>query len=284
MMRGGEIFERSKKMERTPEKEMKGEGGGLGVWTSIMREDFSKLAEEMRKGFREQSKLMQGGLEELRKEFRDQTNEWRREKEELKREIEEMKERMGKLEGKGKEEGREEERGRREEGRKIIDKVREMERRMEVKEKKERRRNVIIKGIEVKEGGRRERVEKILGEIGAKVEIEEVRRIGGVGEMGRDGEMVLVKLGNEEQKWEVMEKKKRLRGRKERITEDLTWKERRVRWRLGEIARKEQEEGKRVWIKGGMIRIGEKWWRWDEEEEKLKDSNGGIREEGQGEG
>lgn len=33
--------------------------------------------------------------------------------------------------------------------------------------------------------------------------------------------MVWIKLGSEKQKWEIMEKKKELRGRKERIEEDL---------------------------------------------------------------
>lgn len=81
-----------------------------------------------------------------------------------------------------------------------------------------------------------------------------------------------------------MEKKKRLRGRKERILEDLSWKERRVRWKLGEVARREQAVGNRVWVKGGRIRIGELWWRWDEEEEVLKDERGRVKEDVVGEG
>jgi len=40
------------------------------------------------------------------------------------------------------------------------------------------------------------------------VEIGEVKRIGEVKEKGR--EMLLVRLGSEEQQWEVMEKKKNL--------------------------------------------------------------------------
>lgn len=52
--------------------------------------------------------------------------------------------------------------------------------------------------------------------------------------------MLLVRIGNEEQKWEVIKKKKKLEGRRERILEDLSWKERRVRWKLGEIARVEE--------------------------------------------
>jgi len=58
--------------------------------------------------------------------------------------------------------------------------------------------------------------------------------------------MLLVKLGNEEQKREIMGKKRNLKGRKKRIWEDLTWRERKIRYRLGEIARREMAEGKRI--------------------------------------
>lgn len=38
-------------------------------------------------------------------------------------------------------------------------------------------------------------------------------------------------------------------------------------------------KGNRVWIGYGKIKIGEKWWRWMEEEEVLVDEKGAIREE-----
>jgi len=89
--------------------------------------------------------------------------------------------------------------------------------------------------------------------------------------------MLLVKLGNEEQKWNIMGKKKILRGRRERIVEDLTWRERKIRWRLGEIARKEEAAGRRVWVKGRRIGIEGQWWKWDEEDEVLRDEGGKVR-------
>lgn len=82
---------------------------------------------------------------------------------------------------------------------------------------------------------------------------------------------------------EELEKKKKLRGRKERIDMDMTWRERKVRWKLGEIARKVESGGIRTWVGNGRIRIGEKWWRWDEEKEALRDERGNIRKEEQGE-
>lgn len=91
--------------------------------------------------------------------------------------------------------------------------------------------------------------------------------------------MLLVRLGNEEQKWELIEKKKNLIDRRERISEELSWKERRVRWKLGEIARIEEAKGRKVWVREGRIRIGNRWWRWDEEGEMLRDEKGRIRGE-----
>lgn len=74
--------------------------------------------------------------------------------------------------------------------------------------------------------------------------IEETRRIGGNSERGT--KIILVKLRNEEQKKEVWANKNKLRGRKERIEEDLTWREKKMRWRLEEIAGKEVRKGNRV--------------------------------------
>lgn len=57
--------------------------------------------------------------------------------------------------------------------------------------------------------------------------IGETRRIGGNSERGT--ETILVQLHNEEQRKEIWTNKNRLRGRKERIEEDLTWGERKMR-------------------------------------------------------
>lgn len=96
--------------------------------------------------------------------------------------------------------------------------------------------------------------------------------------------MVLIEL-KEDQKWEeVMEKKKRLKGRKkkERIGEDLTWTERKMRWKLGEIAKMEGRRGERTWIENRRIKIGDKRWRWDEEKKVLKDERENIKKRKRG--
>ncbi|KMQ83330.1 hypothetical protein RF55_20324 [Lasius niger] len=78
-------------------------------------------------------------------------------------------------------------------------------RKMKLKEREERKNNIVIRSLEEKEEIR-EGVEKVLEEIGAKVKIEEVRRVGG--KYGKEERMVVVKLGSRKQKREVMEKKK----------------------------------------------------------------------------
>lgn len=122
------------------------------------------------------------------------------------------------LEGKRSEENGSGRRG--EEGGEIADKVKRMERIIEKNEREEKRSNVIIRGIEVRDGKRREAVEGLLEKIGPKIRMEQIKRIGGTAEGGR--EMMVVKLGNEEQKWEVMGKKRNLKSKKERIMEDWT--------------------------------------------------------------
>jgi len=56
--------------------------------------------------------------------------------------------------------------------------VKRMEENLEGREREKRKRNIIIKGIEVREGKRREAVEEILEGIGVKVDVREIRRIG----------------------------------------------------------------------------------------------------------
>lgn len=121
-------------------------------------------------------------------------------------------------------------------------KIKELEKGLERKERKEKRKNIVIKGIKVKEGKRREVVEEMMKDIGMKVKIEEIRRLKG-NEEG-ETEMIWVRLESEEQRREILEKKKNLKDRKERIVEDLTWKKRKMRWKLEDTLRMEEWRGK----------------------------------------
>nr|XP_012235057.1 PREDICTED: trichohyalin-like [Linepithema humile] len=196
--------------------------------------------------------------------MREREESWRKEGERWEEGLKKVEGRVGNMEKRWEEKEGEKKRKVGEEG-KVESRVRELEGKLERREREERKKNVIVKELKVGEGGRREAVERLMAEIGAKVEIEEMRGLGRNIERGT--ETLWVKLKKEEQKREVMRRKRELRGRKEIIREDLTWRERRMEWKLEEIAKEERRKGKRVWRVYGKVRIEEEWWIWDEENE-----------------
>lgn len=58
----------------------------------------------------------------------------------------------------------------------------------------------------------------------------------------------MIKLNDEVQIKEIMRKKRELKGRKEKILKDWTWRKRKMRWRLEEMAREEEKRDIRVWL------------------------------------
>jgi len=74
-----------------------------------------------------------------------------------------------------------------------------------------------------------------------EVRCEEMKRLS-IGNKER-GDIVWVKLGSEEDKRIVWEKKKTLKGSKIWIDEDWTWREREVRRRLRRLAVEERGKG-----------------------------------------
>lgn len=193
----------------------------------------------------------------------------------------ELEKRIGKLEMK-KERGGDMNRG--EERVELMEKrMREMKRKLKRKERDDRKRNIVIKGLRVEEGRVKEGIEKLMKEIGVKVKIGEIRRI----RTGKEerGEMVIVRLNNEEERRKI-ESKRKLKGEKVWIMEDLTWGKRRTRWMMREIAKEEELRGNRMWVENDRITINGKWWFWDGRREVLVDKEGKQRdpEEGRVEG
>ncbi|KAL6431940.1 hypothetical protein ACFW04_007397 [Cataglyphis niger] len=145
------------------------------------------MKEEAKEGIREG---VNEEIEKVRKEFRESEKRWMEEREELKRRVKGLEEKMERL-GNGDIGEREKRIG--------WNRLKEMENKMERREREERKRNVLIKGVEVKEGRRRMAVEELFDNIEVKAEIEEVRKIDVEG--GR--EMMVVRLKNEDQSREV---------------------------------------------------------------------------------
>lgn len=275
--KGGEerMLRRSKKMETL-------QGEGWWLEREELRRMFSEMGEKI-------TDRMSKELEKIKLELLKKEEEWGVERKEMGEKIKMLEERMMELEAKLETKlggtGKIGERENELEGinETMVVKMKGLGKKMEMKDREERRNNIVIRRLEG-EGGTKEKVERIMEEIEANVEMEWIRKIRG--KEGGVGEMVVVRLGSREQKRQVMEKKRKLKGRKERIEDDLTWEERKMKWKVEEIAEKERRKGNRVWTGYGKIRINEKWWKWDEEEGCLRDWKGERRgeEEEKGEG
>ncbi|EFN89600.1 hypothetical protein EAI_04348 [Harpegnathos saltator] len=87
-----------------------------------------------------------------------------------------------------------------------------------------------------------------------------MREVKKIGKEEKKGEgMVLVKFESVEEERKVMEAKKKLKGRRERIEDDLTAEERKTKWRIEREAEVERMKGKNVqvgymkmWVDGRM--------------------------------
>lgn len=146
------------------------------------------------------------------------------------------------------------------------DRVREMEKWIEKKEREERRKNILVRRTKREEKDLEKKVEMIK-RLGIKKDIKEKRFIGGRNR--EEKKMVIIKLKSVGKKIEVMKKRREVIEHEVRIEDDLTWKERKMKWSMEGITRREREKGKRVWIKYGKMAVEGKWWRWDEEKKEF---------------
>lgn len=144
-------------------------------------------------------------------------------------------------------------------------------------ERERRKKNLVFKGVRKVEGGSMEEIKNICREIGVDIEIEEIRKI----KTGREekGDMLIVKVMSEENKRKILENKRKLKGGSIWIEEDLSFKERKMRWNLRRVAEEERRRERAVRMGNGRIWIENAWWFWDEDEEVLRDDRGRKWEE-----
>lgn len=276
-----DIFKRSKKIMRSPErKEERMEEEGDNLLREIREElgiGLRKLSKEIKEVARDQKEMMREEIERMKEELNRREDSWQKERREIREEVKKLKQELEELrkekskavEGKGKEiVGVTSE---------VEERIGRMERLWEGREREERKKNVVVKGLKEKGEKMINEIEYILKGIEAEVKVEDVRIV----EAGRKewGGMAVVRLGSAEEKRRVMENKKKLKGGKIWIDEDLSWKERRARYRLRQIAIREEAKGARVWIGKGRLCIEGVWWLWDEEKEELRDNKGRKWEE-----
>lgn len=150
-----------------------------------------------------------------------------------------------------------------------------LERRLEnlewEKEKRDREKwknNIIIRGINKWKDNRTEQEAKEMIKENLKIEVE-IRKAFKIQARGNKC-VVVAELENWEQKREIMIRKKDLKAGIY-IDNDLTKTERRMQEKLREKAKEEKRKGNNVKISYGKILIKDKWFRWNEREEKLEE-------------
>lgn len=142
-----EAFRRSKKMVMSPDISG-GTGNGMAIMLKeIMREELKLLREEIRKkvrvGIEKYGDMVRKEMEEIKVVMRKREEEWNKDREVLKESMREIEKRVREIEVEGGREVVGEEGGGRG-GKELEKKVKELERRWELKE---RRKNIAVKEI-----------------------------------------------------------------------------------------------------------------------------------------
>ncbi|KYN18103.1 hypothetical protein ALC57_09611 [Trachymyrmex cornetzi] len=154
-----EAFRSSKKTLRSPVKM-----GEEGEMKKLLRE-MRGMRKEIREVVEGQKEMMRKEVERIKEELREREEKWQREKGEMMERLKVLEGELWKMTiGAGEREGEEVKKG---EGEKIwLERIRRLERKSEWREREERKRNIVVKGVKV--GGEREierKLKEILGNI-----------------------------------------------------------------------------------------------------------------------
>lgn len=264
-------------------EEVKNDGKETREDVRKVRENWEKWEEnwqEEKGEIWEKMKEMEQVAEEKEKERRREEEETRKKIESLERNgerIDVIERRLGEM-ARGGEGGGGEVTQNAEGGEGMEERVWELEWREERLERQRRRKNIVIRRIQLGEGDVKEKVMQLLTVVmGIQVEIQWVRKIGRKDKDG--GEAVVVGLKDEGQKIQVMSNKVKLKGRKERLENDLTFRERSIQWQLENVANAEMRLKKVVRVGRGRIWITGKLWIWQERKNDLRNAAGEVWKE-----
>ncbi|XP_046737548.1 golgin subfamily A member 6-like protein 22 [Diprion similis] len=155
---------------------------------------------------------------------------------------------------------------RRTESRELEGMIREVGRKIEAKDRQERRNNIVIKGQDLPTGGN---AAEVASEIIERITRKKIGIRETIDMRGAQGKAILVKVQSWEEKRKIMGQKRHLAEEKIFIDDDLTDKERDIQRRILERARVEKEKGRRTKVGYKKILIEETQWEWNEETESL---------------
>jgi len=137
---------------------------------------------------------------------------------------------------------------------------------MENRERRERKTNLVIKGLKGK--GKKNLIESAQKFLEEEFEVKEgVKEVQIAGGEGR--EVVIIRMDSSKRKEEIIRRKKKLGIRKMYTNKDLLQKEREVQRKLREIARDERTGGRRARVGYRRIEIEDQMYIWSEEENRI---------------
>lgn len=187
---------------------------------------------------------------------------------ELKEEMKQIKSEFEKF----KEEEREKMEKLKEENADLKKRVEEIEKRRDDQERRDRRLNVVMRGVEVEGGNMKDAavgVLKKLGGLDKEIKIREVYKIGNrMNDRMNDRtneSVLLVKLNSLDDKKEIMIRRNKLTGTKIYVDDDLTKDERERQKEIRLWAKREKERGRRVKVGFGKAWMNGKEYVWSEE-------------------
>ncbi|KYN38116.1 hypothetical protein ALC56_07516 [Trachymyrmex septentrionalis] len=166
--------------------------------------------------------------------------------------------------------------------------VEEIEKRRDDQERRDRRLNVVMRGVEVEGGNMKDAavgVLKKLGGLDKEIKIREVYKIGNrMNDRMNDRtneSVLLVKLNSLDDKKEIMIRRNKLTGTKIYVDDDLTKDERERQKEIRFWAKREKERGRRVKVGFGKAWMNGKEYVWSEERKKGGKQKGKATEEGE---
>ncbi|XP_077256518.1 uncharacterized protein LOC143894248 isoform X1 [Temnothorax americanus] len=258
-----EKFNEARKVDRSPPNKIKkGEEEEESMAAEGIKEILRKLEEQEAERRKDKEKIKKE-IRELKEEFKRREEILEQQKKSLEKRIKKVEEKIEKTELNIEDKS---------EGGYLMEKMKEMERNMEIAERRRRRNNIVVKGTAIgSEAGKKEKVEKMISEIKEmKITIEQVHEIG----KGRN-KMTVMKCKSWEDKREIMTKRKEL-GKKYKcyLDDDLTRLEGQIQKEIRRVAKEEREAGKKTTIGYQKMWVDNKKMKWNESKGKLEEESG----------
>lgn len=250
-MAGRPIGSRNKtKNENSLEKFFDGENTMSRTIDKVLKE-----IEELRKQFGTRMDQMENEMKENRKTYlmeimtlrKDMEDERKTREEEFRREKEEWKEERRHLEGR----------------------IKTLEVSHERREREERKKNIVITGVQFNESNLRDESTKFFKDkLNIDVGVQSAHSI----KITNDRKLTIISLENREQKIEIMKKKKEL-DRGIYVEDDLTRKERNIQKLIRDMARDLRSQGKDARVGYMKMYVDGRCHRYNEKEEKMEEGN-----------